>query len=80
MLGLMVLYTVGGLAALAGLAALLAHGGVGGAIVEALLVLSIAGIFLAVYLRERHSGSPARRRRHDGGWIRPQDNAVFGQG
>jgi hypothetical protein len=47
-------------AALAGLA-LLAHGGVGGAIVEALLVLSILGLFLAVYLRERR----ARRSRED---------------
>jgi hypothetical protein len=53
-------------AALAGLAALLAHGGVGGAIVEALLVLSIAGVFLAVYLRERRSGRP-RDDEHDGG-------------
>jgi hypothetical protein len=43
------------MAALAGLA-LLAHGGVGGAIVETLLALSVAGIFLAVYLRERRAG------------------------
>jgi len=43
-------------AALAGLTPLLAHGGVGGAIVEALLAISIAGIFLAVYLRERRAG------------------------
>jgi hypothetical protein len=42
-------------AALAGLAALIAHGGVGGAIVEALLALSVAAVFLAVYLRERRS-------------------------
>jgi hypothetical protein len=35
---------------------LLAHGGVGGAIVETLLALSVAGVFLAVYLRERRSG------------------------
>lgn len=41
------------MAPLAGLAPLVAHGGVGGAIVEALLALSIAGVFLAVYLRER---------------------------
>ena len=40
------------MAALAGLA-LLAHGGVGGAIVEALLAVSVVGLFLAVYLRER---------------------------
>jgi hypothetical protein len=38
------------MAALAGLAA---HGGVGGAIVESLLVLGIAAIFVAVWLRER---------------------------
>ena len=44
------------MAALAGLTQFLAHGGVGGAIVEALLALSIAGIFLAVYLRERRGG------------------------
>ena len=43
-------------AALAGLTPFLAHGGVGGAIVEALLAISIAGIFLAVYLRERRAG------------------------
>ena len=35
---------------------MLAHGGVGGAIVETLLALSVAGIFLAVYLRERRAG------------------------
>jgi hypothetical protein len=39
----------------------LAHGGVGGAIVEGLLALSVAAIFLAVYLRERR----ARRSRSD---------------
>jgi len=43
------------MAPLAGLAPLVAHGGVGGAIVEALLALSIAGVFLAVYLRERRA-------------------------
>jgi hypothetical protein len=37
------------------LAPFVAHGGVGGAIVEALLAISIAGVFLAVYLRERRS-------------------------
>jgi hypothetical protein len=35
----------------------IAHGGVGGAIVEGLLAISIAGVFLAVYLRERRSRS-----------------------
>jgi hypothetical protein len=34
---------------------LIAHGGVGGAIVEAMLALSVAGIFLAVWLRERRA-------------------------
>jgi hypothetical protein len=35
-----------------------AHGGVGGAIVESLLVLTIAALFFAVWLRERRgSGS-----------------------
>ena len=34
---------------------LIAHGGVGGAIVEALLVVSIPAIFLAVWLRERRA-------------------------
>jgi hypothetical protein len=48
-------------AALPGLAGVLAHGGVGGAIVEGLLAISVAAIFLAVYLRERR----ARRSRSD---------------
>ena len=34
---------------------LLAHGGVGGAIVEALLVVGIAAFFATVWLRERRS-------------------------
>jgi hypothetical protein len=37
------------------LAGLVAHGGTGGAIGEALLALSIAGIFFAVWLRERRA-------------------------
>jgi len=32
-----------------------AHGGVGGAVVETLLVVGIAAVFLAVWLRERRS-------------------------
>ncbi len=32
---------------------LVAHGGVGGAIVEALLVVGIAALFFAIWLRER---------------------------
>ncbi|MEO5575505.1 MAG: hypothetical protein ABIR67_09695 [Gaiellaceae bacterium] len=43
------------MAVVAGLAPPLAHGGVGGAVVETLLVISIAGVFLAVYLRERRN-------------------------
>jgi hypothetical protein len=35
---------------------LIAHGGVGGAIVEAVLVVGVAAIFLAVWLRERRGG------------------------
>jgi hypothetical protein len=35
---------------------LVAHGGTGGAIAEVLLVVSIAAIFLAVWLRERRAG------------------------
>jgi hypothetical protein len=34
---------------------LIAHGGVGGAIVEALLALSVACVFLVVWLRERRA-------------------------
>lgn len=33
----------------------MAHGGTGGAIVEALLVLTIAAVFFAVWLRERRA-------------------------
>jgi hypothetical protein len=44
-----------------------AHGGVGGAIVEALLVLGIAAIFFAVWLRERRS-----TRADDRDQIKPQ--------
>ena len=32
---------------------LVAHGGVGGAIVETLLVVGVAAVFFAVWLRER---------------------------
>jgi hypothetical protein len=45
----------------AALSGLIAHGGVGGAIVEALLALSVAAVFVAVWLRERR----ARRSRDD---------------
>ena len=42
------------MAALAGVAPL-AHGGLGGAIVETLLVLGVALFFIAVWLRERRA-------------------------
>jgi hypothetical protein len=35
----------------------LAHGGVGGAIVEVLLVAAVAAVFIAIWLRERRSRS-----------------------
>jgi hypothetical protein len=38
------------------LPALIAHGGVAGAIVEMLLVLAVVGVFVAVWLRERRAG------------------------
>lgn len=46
---------------------MIAHGCVGGAIVEALIALSIAGVFLAVWLRERRAS-----RVHDEDQIKPQ--------
>ena len=39
---------------------LIAHGGTGGAAVESLLALTIAAVFLAVYLRERRSRSRSK--------------------
>ncbi len=35
---------------------IVAHGGVGGAVVEGLLALSVAAVFLTVWLRERRAG------------------------
>ena len=34
----------------------LAHGGVGGAIVELLLVVGVAAVFFVIWLRERRAG------------------------
>jgi hypothetical protein len=48
----------------AALPRLVAHGGVGGAIVESLLVLTIAALFFAVWLRERR-GNRSREERKD---------------
>jgi ABC-type uncharacterized transport system permease subunit len=36
---------------------LLAHGGLGGAIVETMIVLTVAAVFVAIWLRERRSRS-----------------------
>jgi hypothetical protein len=44
-----------------------AHGGVGGAIVEALLVVGVAAVFFAVWLRERRAN-----REGDRDQIKPQ--------
>lgn len=38
----------------------MAHGGVGGAVVETVIVVGIAALFLAVWLRERRSRRPDR--------------------
>lgn len=49
----------------------LAHGGTAGAIVESLLVLAVAAVFVAIWLRERRSAreraarGPARLRDDD---------------
>jgi hypothetical protein len=51
----------------AALAGLIAHGGTGGAIVEALLVVTVLAIFAAVYVRERRAG-----RADDQDQIKPQ--------
>jgi len=37
------------------LAELIAHGGVAGAVVEALLVLAVVAVLVAIWLRERHA-------------------------
>ena len=42
---------------------LVAHGGVGGLLVEGLLAASVVGIFVVVWLRERRAG---RSRSEDG--------------
>jgi hypothetical protein len=51
----------------AALPGLVGHGGVGGAIVEAGLVVGIAAVFVAVWLRERRAN-----RVNDRDQIRPQ--------
>ena len=58
------------MAALPGLAPL-AHGGLVGAVVESLFVVTVGAVFLAVWLRERRagrsSGGPARLRDDEDG-------------
>jgi hypothetical protein len=49
----------------AALPGLVAHGGVGGAIIELLLVLTIAAVFFAVWLRERRSSPDEDRSDED---------------
>ena len=55
------------MAAFAQLATVVAHGGVAGAIVEALLAVGVAAVFVAVWLRERRAG-----RSGDEDQIKPQ--------
>jgi hypothetical protein len=40
----------------AALAGLIAHGGLAGALVEGLVALAVAGVLVAVWLRERRHG------------------------
>jgi hypothetical protein len=40
----------------AALAGLIGHGGVAGAIAESFIALSVAAVFVAVWLRERRAG------------------------
>jgi hypothetical protein len=55
----------------AALAGLVAHGGVAGAIVESLVLLTVVGVFIAIWLRERRvareraATGPARLRDDD---------------
>jgi len=44
----------------------LAHGGVGGAIVEIAFVLTILAIFVAVWWRERSTAAAENKTREDG--------------
>ncbi len=52
------------MAALPGLK-LLAHGGVGGTVVEVVVVLGVAAALAAVWLRSRRSGAGDERSRDD---------------
>jgi hypothetical protein len=55
------------------LAGLVAHGGVGGAIAEALLAVAVIGLFVAVWLRERRGG---RRRVRGAARLRDDDERL----
>lgn len=48
---------------MASVAGLVAHGGLVGAIVESLVLLTVAAVLIAVWLRERRAG---REQPHDG--------------
>jgi len=45
----------------AALAGVVGHGGVGGAIIETLLVAGIVAVFVAVWLRERRASDSHRK-------------------
>jgi hypothetical protein len=59
------------MAALPGIAGLVAHGGVIGALVEGLIVVAVSAVLIAVWVRERRAGreglseGPARLRDDD---------------
>lgn len=54
----------------------MAHGGVGGAIVEALVGLAVLGVFVAIWLRERQArGDPQRQAR-----LRDEDEPPWTRG
>lgn len=45
---------------MAALAGLIAHGGAAGAVVEGLVAVAVAGVLLAVFLRERRGGKAGK--------------------
>ena len=50
---------------MAPLSGLIAHGGVGGAVVEALVALAVISVLLAVWLRERRVARGVRENLND---------------
>ena len=58
---------------MAAVAGLIAHGGVGGAIAESLVVVAVVSVFVAVWFRERRA---RREHGHDGpAVLRDRDEA-----